>query len=251
VTSDLRAAAAEFVATFALVFFGAGATILYLNGVLDLTGAALASGLVMAIMVSITADRSGGFVNPAVAASLWVTGRLAGNRAAILIGAQLLGAAAGALVLRALAPAPAWDAAQGGTPALADGYAAAKGVLVEAITTFFLVLAVFGAAVDRRGRSAGVAGFTIGLAVSIGILAFGPYTGAAMNPARWFGPALAANAWSAWYVWIVGPVAGGIVAGVVSGAVLTPDLATGPTTTMEPPPIDDGGSHRPDGPGPR
>jgi aquaporin Z len=234
VTNDLKAAVAEFVATFALIFVAAGATILYLNGVLDLTGVALASGLVLAIMVSITAHLSGGLVNPAVSASLWVAGKLAGRRAAILIAAQVLGAVAGALALRALAPAQAWEAAHGGTPALAEGYAAAKGVLVEAITTFFLVFAFFGTAVDDRGPFAKTAGFTIGLVVTFGILAFGPYTGAAMNPARWFGPALAANAWSDWYVWIVGPIAGGIAAGVVYTSVFLRDATVAPPAEVPP-----------------
>jgi aquaporin Z len=213
--NDAQAAVAEFIATFALIFVGAGAVILHLNGVLDLTGVALAHGLVLAIMVSITAHVSGGLVNPAVSLTLWITGTLEARRAAILIGAQILGAVAGAMILRALAPGQAWDAASGGTPALADGYSAAKGVLVEAITTFFLVFAVYGTAIDERGPFAKTAGFTIGLVIAFDILAFGPYTGAAMNPARWFGPALAAGAWSDWYVWIVGPVAGAIVAGVV------------------------------------
>jgi MIP family channel proteins len=213
--NDVQAAVAEFVATFALIFIGAGATILYLNGVLDLTGVSLAHGLVLSIMVSITAHISHGFANPAVSLTLWITGTLGARRAALLIGAQILGAVAGALFLRALAPGLAWDAANGGTPALVDGYPAAKGVLIEAITTFFLAFAVYASAIDERGPFAKTAGFTIGLVVTVGMLAFGPYTGAAMNPARWFGPALAAGAWSDWYVWIVGPVAGAIVAGVM------------------------------------
>lgn len=247
--SDLKAAVAEFVATFALILIGAGATILYLNGVLDLTGVALASGLVLAIMVSITAHLSGGFVNPAVSVSLWATGKLAGDRAAILIGAEVLGAVAGALVLRALAPAQAWEAAQGGTPALADGYAAAKGVLVEAITTFFLVFAVFGTVVDDRGPFEKTAGFTIGLVLAFGILAFGPYTGAAMNPARWFGPALAANDWADWYVWVVGPLAGGIVAGVVYWSVFLRDRDAAAPTAVDAA-TGDGAAPDPGGPRP-
>jgi aquaporin Z len=243
VANNLQAAAAEFVATFALIFVGAGASILYLNGVLDLTGVALAHGLVLAIMVSITAHLSGGLVNPAVSVSLWVTGKLAGNRAAILIAAQVLGAVAGAFVLRALAPAQAWDAASGGTPALADGYAAAKGVMVEAFTTFFLVFAVYGTAVDDRGPFAKTAGFTIGLVIAFDILAFGPYTGAAMNPARWFGPALAAGDWSDWYVWIVGPVAGAIVAGVVYWGVFLRESVAAASDAPGPPdpPVDPAG----------
>jgi aquaporin TIP len=242
VTSDLRAAVAEFVATFALVVVGAGATILYLNGVLDLTGVALATGLVLAVMVSITAHLSGGMVNPAVSVSLWATGRLAGNRAVILIVAQLLGAVVGALVLRTLAPGAAWEAALGGTPALADGYAAAKGVLVEAVITFLLVFTVFGTMVDHRGPFAKTAGLTVGLVAATGILAFGPYTGAAMNPARWFGPALAANDWSDWYVWIVGPIAGGIAAGAVYATAFLRDVTVAAPTSDGPAPEPPAGS---------
>lgn len=232
--NNLQAAVAEFVATFALVFVGAGAVVLHLNGVLDLTGVALANGLVLSIMVSITARVSEGVANPVVSLALWVTGRLRSERAVILIAAQILGAVTGALLLRALAPGQAWEAAAGGTPALADGYPAAKGVLVEAVTTFFLVFAVYGTAVDGRGPSVKTAGFTIGLVIAFDILAFGPYTGAAMNPARWFGPALAVGAWSDWYVWIVGPVAGAIAAGVLYWGVFLREREQ-----AEPAPADD------------
>jgi aquaporin TIP len=223
VESTVKAAVAEFVATFALIFIGAGAVVLYLNGVLDLTGVALAHGLVLAIMVSITAHVSGGLVNPAVTVALWVTGKLPSGRATALVAAQLLGAVGGALLLRYLAPGQMFDAAAGGVPALADGYAPGKGILVEAVTTFFLVFAVFGTAVDDRGPFAKTAGFTIGLVIAFDILAFGPYTGAAMNPARWFGPALAAGAWSDWFVWIVGPLAGAVAGGVLYWGVFLRD----------------------------
>jgi aquaporin TIP len=73
---------------------------------------------------------------------------------------------------------------------------------------------VFATAVDRRGPFTTTAGFTIGLTITFGILAIGPWTGAAFNPARWFGPALATGTWDNWWVWILGPIAGGIVAGV-------------------------------------
>jgi aquaporin TIP len=215
VQDSTGAAVAEFVATFALILVGAGAAILYANGVLDLTGLALAHGLVLAVMVSITAHISGGLANPAVALALWVTGKLESQRAATLVVAELLGAVAAAFLLRFLAPAQAFEAAGGGTPALAEGYSAGKGILVEAVTSFFLVFAYFATMVDDRGPFRRTAGFTIGLVVAFGILAFGPYTGAAMNPARWLGPALAGGALTDWYVWIVGPLAGGILAGVL------------------------------------
>jgi aquaporin Z len=86
--------------------------------------------------------------------------------------------------------------------------------VIEALLTFFLVWAVFGTAVDDRGSFARTAGFTIGLMITIDIFVGANLTGAAMNPARWFGPALITNDWSNWWVWIVGPIAGGIIAGV-------------------------------------
>jgi aquaporin TIP len=218
-----RAVVAEFVATFALIFIGAGAVIQYNSGKLDLTGVALAQGLVLAIMVSITAHISGGLVNPAVAISLWVTGKLPSVRTVALIVAEIAGAVAGAYLLKFLVPAAQFDAGGAGAPALGDGIAVGKGILIEAAATFLLVYAVFGTAVDQRGPFAKTAGFTIGLVIAFDIMAFGPYTGAAMNPARWFGPALAGGLWDNWYVWVVGPIAGGIIAGVLYWAVFLRD----------------------------
>lgn len=218
-----KAAVAEFVATFALVFVGAGAVILNANGQLDLTGVALAHGLVLAIMVSITMHISGGMVNPAVAVSLWVTGKVSTPRAGALIVAQLAGAITGAFLLKFLVPAELFDSGNGGIPALGDGVTIGKGILIEAVTTFFLVFAVFGTVVDDRGPFSKTAGLTIGLVIAFDIMAFGPYTGAAMNPARWLGPALATTDWADWYVWIVGPIAGGIIAGVLYWTVFLKD----------------------------
>jgi aquaporin TIP len=217
-----KAAVAEFVSTFALIFIGAGAVIAVGLG-LDLTGVALAHGLVLAIMVSVTAHVSGGHVNPAVTIGLWVAGKVPGGRAVVYIVAQLLGAVAAAFLLKYVVPTGLFDAAGGGTPALATEIAVGKGILIEAVTTFFLVFAVFGTAVDPRGPFSKTAGLTIGLVIAFDIMAFGPYTGAAMNPARWFGPALADGAWSDWFVWIVGPVAGGIIAAVLYSTVFLKD----------------------------
>ena len=218
-----KAAVAEFVATFALIFVGAGAVVLHANGQLDLTGVALAHGLVLAIMVSVTAHVSGGLVNPAVAISLWVTGKLPTTLAVVLIGAEVAGAVAGAFLLQFLLPAELFDSGAGGIPALGDGIAVGRGIVIEAVTTFFLVFAVFGTVVDDRGPFSKTAGLTIGLVLTFNMLAFFPYTGAAMNPARWFGPAIATSDWSNWYVWIVGPVAGGIIAGVLYWSVFLKD----------------------------
>ena len=218
-----KAAVAEFVATFTLVAAVAGSVILNVNGQLDLTGVALAHGLALTVVISITAHISGGLVNPAVAISLWVTGRLSTSRAGVSIAAELAGAAAAAALLRVLLPAELFDAGGGGIPALGDGITAGTGILIEALITFFLVFAVFGTLIDDRGPFSETAGLTIGLVAAFDILAFGPYTGAATNPARWFGPAVATTDWSDWYVWIVGPLAGGIIAGVLYWGVFLKD----------------------------
>ena len=211
-----KAAIAEFIGTFALIFFGAGSVVLYLNGQLDLVGVALAHGLVIAVMVSQMAHLSGGVFNPAIQVALWVTGKMPTARSAVYIVAQLAGGVAGAYVLKYIAPAALFDAptVNGGIPAVAPAIAVGKAVVIEALLTFFLVWAVFATAVDDRGPFAKTAGFTIGLVITIDIFAAGAYTGAAMNPARWFGPALAIGDWTNWWVWIVGPIAGGIIAGV-------------------------------------
>lgn len=210
-----RAAVAEFVATFALVFVGAGAVVLAATGQLDLVGVALAHGLVLAVMVSITGHVSGGLVNPAVAIALWVAGRLSTQRAVILIVAQLLGAIVGAATLRWVVGGDRFEAGSAGAPVLSPAMDIGTGTVLEAILTFLLVYAVFGTAVDDRGPWLKTAGFTIGLVIAFEIMAFGPLTGAAMNPARWFGPALIGGLWSDAIVWTVGPIAGGIIASVV------------------------------------
>ena len=97
-----------------------------------------------------------------------------------------------------------------GGAAVAGGVSPTKAMLEEAVGTFLLMLVIFGVAVDKRGQFA--AGFPIGLTISIVILAIGPMTGAAINPARWFGPALASNTWTNSWVWIVGPLLGAAVA---------------------------------------
>jgi aquaporin TIP len=215
VTETGRGMVAEFVATFALVLIGAGSVILASQGRLDLTGVALAHGLVLAIMVSLTAHISGGLVNPAVTIGLWVTGKLGGSKAVAFIVAQMLGAVVAAFLLKYLLPENVFDAGGGGGAAVDASIAAGKAMLMEAVASFFLVFAVFGTAVDDRGPFSKTAGFTIGLVIAFDILAFGPWTGAAMNPARWFGPALATGEWADWWVWVVGPIAGGVIGAVV------------------------------------
>lgn len=212
-----RAAVAELVATFALVFIGAGASIASGSG-LDLTGVALAHGLVLAAMIASTAHLGGGLVNPAVSIGLWVAGRLTTTWAVVLVGAEVLGAVAAALLLRYLIPETAFASASGGTPVISSSVTAGKAIVIEAVCTFFLVFAVFALAADGR-RPGTAAAFAIGSVYAFCIMAFGPFTGAALNPARWLGPALASGSWSDWYVWIVGPVSGAVIAAVLYSAL--------------------------------
>ncbi len=211
----LKAVVAEFVATFALIFIGAGSVVMAGPSGSGLVGVALAHGLVLAIMVSITVHISGGSVNPAVTIGLWVVGKMSSTRAAIYIIAELAGGIAGALLLRGLMPEVLWRPANLGAPSLAPTIGTGTGVLIEAVLTFFLVFAVFGTAVDERGPFDKTAGLTIGLVIAFDILAFGPLTGAAMNPARALGPEVAIGDFTDWWVYWVGPIAGGVVAAVV------------------------------------
>jgi len=210
-----RQAIAEFIGTFALIFIGAGAIIAdkVMGGSVGLTGIALAHGLAIATMVSALGAVSGGHFNPAVTVGFLVTRRIAVTSAAIYVAAQLLGAVVAAAILKSVAPSAAVDAVALGTPALGSETAFAAGVIIEAVLTFFLVTAVFGTAVDPRAPKIG--GFGIGLVVAMDILMGGPLTGAAMNPARAFGPALVQGFWSDHLVYWVGPLLGGSIAALV------------------------------------
>lgn len=211
---DIRkASAAEFVGTFALIFFGGGSTILHASGELDLLGVALAHGLVVAVMVSQMAHLSGGVFNPGIQLVLWLTGRAPTIRSLAMVTAQLLGAVAGGFALRALVPGQAFHAGAGGIPSVAGGLTDGNAIVFEAAGTFFLVWTYFATVVDDRGPFARLAGLPVGLSVTFGMLAIAPWTGGAFNIARWLGPAVAAGRWEDSAVWIVGPLVGAIVSG--------------------------------------
>jgi len=211
---------AEFVGTFALVFFGVGAISAdqflrsSTNGQsgFGLLGVALAQGLAIGIMVTSLGHISGGHFNPAVTIGFWVTRKFSTFDTLAYWVAQIAGAVSAAYLLRRL-PFDAWSSVQLGTPDLASGVTRTIGMILEAVMTFFLVFVVFAAAVDAQGAFNKNAGFAIGLTVTMGVLLGGPFTGAALNPARAFGPALAANHWNNHGVYWIGPLAGGVVAG--------------------------------------
>jgi MIP family channel proteins len=208
---------AEFVGTFALIFFGAGSICAdqFLRssgqGGLGLLGIALAHGLAIGIMVSAVGHISGGHFNPAVTIGFWVTRKLSTFDSLAYWVAQLAGAVCAAYLLRLL-PFDVWGVVQLGTPDLASGITRTTGLILEAVMTFFLVFVVFATAVDEKGAFNKIAGFAIGLSITMGALFGGPFTGAALNPARAFGPAVAANHWTNHGVYWIGPLAGGVVA---------------------------------------
>ncbi len=211
--------AAEFLGTFALIFFGAGAVCvdwhLRSTGGLGLPAIALAHGLAIAIMVSALGHISGGHFNPAVTIGFWVTKRLPTLDTLAYWAAQLLGAVAAAFLLKVIIPDETWRNVALGTPELMRDFPTWAALALEAVTTFFLVLVVFATAVDERGTFRAIGGFGIGLTITLGILVAGPFTGGALNPARAFGPALASSHWLNQGIYWVGPLGGGFVAGLL------------------------------------
>lgn len=210
---------AEFLGTFALIFFGAGAVCvdwhLRSTGGLGLPEIALAHGLAIAIMVSAFGHISGGHFNPAVTIGFWVTKRLSTLDTLAYWAAQLVGAVAAAFLLKVIIPEETWRNVALGTPELMRDFPTWAALALEAVTTFFLVLVVFATAVDARGAFRAIGGFGIGLTITLGILVAGPFTGGALNPARAFGPALASSHWLNQGTYWVGPLGGGFVAGLL------------------------------------
>jgi MIP family channel proteins len=212
---------AEFIGTFTLIFIGVGSICAdqYIHatsgGNLGLLGVAVAHGLAIGIMVSAVGHISGGHLNPAVTIGFWVTKRISTTQALAYWISQLLGATAAAYLIVAIVPDTIWHAVGLGTPDLAQDFTRWHGMLLEAVLTFFLVFVVFATAADTKGAFSKIAGFAIGLTITMDILFGGPFTGGAMNPARAFGPALAANHWANHGVYWVGPLLGGVVAGVL------------------------------------
>jgi MIP family channel proteins len=221
-SGTVPALVAEAIGTFLFFFIAAGAALVATGDpAATLLIVALAHGVVLAVLVSSFGAVSGGHFNPAVTLGLWIAGQIDVVKGiGDMVAQLLLGAAAGfALVYFFGDVGPA-------VPALGEGVDVMEGILLEAIMTTVLLFAVFGTAVDARGPKIG--GLAIGLAVAADILFGGPLTGAAMNPARWFGPAVAAGAFDNWFVWWIGPFLGAIVVAVLYRALLAPREAPPP-----------------------
>jgi aquaporin TIP len=202
-----RRSVAEFVGAFTLIFIGGGAGIVSGH---DIVAVALANGLAIGIMVTNLGHISGGHFNPAITLGFLATRRITLRLAVAYWISQLAGAIVAAAGLRWLLHKPAFLAAVPHVARIGVG----RGLVVEMVLTFFLVWAVFATAVDPRGAFKAVAGLAIGLTISIDVLAGGPLTGAAMNPARAFGPELIGNFWAQGWIYWLGPAVGGVVAAV-------------------------------------
>jgi len=212
-------ALAEFVGTFALIFIGVGAISVTGDGGGNLTTVALGHGLAIAVMVSAVAHVSGAHFNPAVTVAAWATRKIQSAQAGVYLIAQLAGATAAAALLAAALPGGS-DAVAGGTPALAANVTVGQGLLIEIVLTFFLVWVIFGTAIDPAGAFRSIAGMAIGFTVMLDITMGGPLTGAAMNPARAFGPALISGSWANHWVYWVAPILGGLLAGLLYDMVI-------------------------------
>jgi aquaporin Z len=214
-----RALAAEFLGTFVLCFLGIGAACAADSGILAV---ALAHGLAIATMGTAVGHISGGHFNPAVSFAMAITKRMKWGDMATYWMAQLLGGAAGAFSVGLLFPQAGVDKAQLGSTLVNTSIDPTKAVILEAIGTAILVWAIFGTAVRKGSPNMGA--WFIGLTISAVIFAIGPLTGAALNPARWFGPVSVLHNFKDAWVYIVGPCLGAAIAALSYQKFLCPEM---------------------------
>ena len=206
-----RAALAEGLGTFALVFAGCGAVVVDAQtGALGHVGVALTFGLVVMAAIYAVGEVSGAHINPAVTVAFWASGRFPAARVGPYVAAQVAGAVVASAVVAALFP----DSATLGQTAPAG--TALQSLGLETVLTSLLMFVILGVAVGAKevGLLAGVA---IGGVVAFEAMMGGPVSGASMNPARSIGPALVGLATgtsdlSSLWVYLVGPTAGALLA---------------------------------------
>lgn len=214
-----KALIAEFIGTFALIFIGISSiatnniTITGTGMPVDLLAIAFAHGLTIAVMVSATATISGGHLNPAVTFGAFLTGKMDQKNAIGYMISQCLAGIFAASLVKLVIPLQTLQTVGMGTPSLGKNITPFMGLVMEFIMTFFLVFVIFGTAIDKRAPKLG--GLFIGLTVALDILAGGAITGAAMNPARYLGPALMGGGLDNFWLYWVGPLAGGAVAALL------------------------------------
>jgi MIP family channel proteins len=215
-----KAAIAELIGTFTLTFIGAGSgAAAATSGAPGLIVVALAHGVALMIIVYTWGTVSGAHVNPAVTLGVLVGGKINLGRAIVYWIAQFAGAVAAAYLLLYLVGNAGLEAGQ--TIGSLTNIDPTKTIVFEAVLTFFLVAAVFTCGIyNRFGNAVGLA---IGFVLTADILCGGPYTGASMNPARSFGPFLVLNNLAPFWLYVVGPAIGGVVAGILLAYVIGSD----------------------------
>jgi glycerol uptake facilitator-like aquaporin len=206
---------AESFGTFAVVLAVSGArpAVAYLrDAAIGPAGIAVFYGVAYGVALAALGRFSGGHFNPAVTTAHWVTHRLGTFEALLYFAAQLAGAAAASYTLRLAVPATAAGAALVGPPVLAAGVTRAPALLIEAAMAFALVLALWATLVGRTRPCYWLGGTVASAVIAAASFMGAPYTGGVMNPARAFGPALAAQQWAYQGVYWVGPLAGAVAA---------------------------------------
>jgi aquaporin TIP len=257
---SVRPYLAELIGSFAFVLISAGTVcssqLVYGSGApqTHLLIIALATGLMLMVWLPISRDNGGGFLNPAVTLTLWVFRRIDGRRAGALIGCQLLGGFSAGLCLRWMFAQSVLNEARFGVPHLnmpAFGAAATaeptfpifmSGIGIEFILTFLLVFVIYAAILDPRAPQLGILAPGVTL-IALTLMGY-PLTGAAVNPARWLGPALwelttAPTAFRDHPVYWIGPIFGALAAGAVYEYLMwpadnrqaSPDSGTNPVTS--------------------
>ncbi|MEL6442195.1 MAG: aquaporin [Cyanobacteria bacterium J06621_8] len=208
----LKAWIAEFIGTFALIFIGVSTIAAndIGDGATGLVGIAFAHGLTIAVMVSATGAISGGHLNPAVTFGAWLARKIDRRNAIAYIIFQCAGAVLAASLVNLTVPHSVLKIIAMGTPAPGANVPPSMAFVMEIVLTFFLVFVVFGTAID--GRAPKVGGLFIGLTVTFDILAGGPISGAAMNPARYLGPALVGGDLQFFWLYWIAPLMGGAIA---------------------------------------
>lgn len=245
--SLVRRLGAEAIGTALLIVFGPGSVVAALavgKGSLDYAGLGvigLSFGLVVAIVVHAFGTTSGAHINPAVTVVLAATRRFPWAEVLPYVCAQLAGSVMGGLLVVATFGRSSVEVSHAGSVGFGPGVGYGRAILVEAVATFLLVLAIMAVAVDERAP-AGWAPLVIGLSVTSLVVVFGPLTGAAVNPARALGP-FAASAvvgggapWGQLGAYVVGSLLGGLAAAFGYDAVARPrDAAGGAAPAAEPP----------------
>jgi MIP family channel proteins len=218
-----RRALAEGLAAFALVFAGCGAIVSNAthDGALGTVGVSVVFGLVIMAMIYATGHLSGAHINPAVTLAFTLTRHFPRRDALAYVGAQLAGASAGAFLLLA-----AWSDKPAELGATVPSVGVGTALLYETVLTAFLMFVIIAVATDTRAVGAAAA-LAIGGTVGLDAIFGGPITGASMNPARSFGPALASGTWTDFWIYLVGPLVGAVLGALAYELIRTPATPPG------------------------